>query len=1158
MKLYNSDPMDSSSSLQRLMRSLTGTMQTPPLGRQASPLTADDIKSIYGQPEDFAQSYRNFEENYFRLLSDPNNRRQFARVRDIDIERRSGIINLTHLNYENQQILKEQFSNTVLRAEDLFSKVGLPGLEYPSGNMFSSALLKYDIAPDALEQSNIHPMSVLLNRMFINTDPTKTGMDAFNFAKSNMLSMQSLERISSMQDFQSVGKRIMTFDVETTGVTFNSQVRQFAYEIQEADQTISKAFSQNFINSQMDIANVSSSGVSTRMSSFLAGDRALDMGDGGINFVNATKELYNEMLNVDHISGHNLLFDINKTSDTLQGLDAFHADKQAQDLQIKLFERIQNQKDYLIDTQETMRSYFTKKASDLIGESGDRQARIVSQMLGPEMLAQIGIGGSTTPMSVENIALNSNLLQLIERDDKDRAFDIANKLKAGSHLADTDVAIQSSMEKYRSLGELDFRFDIDGSPIGDPLSDFEKFARNRILKSQAMVPTRDIASVVHAGKTTRDFMLTDAGMQRATILANTSDLGIAGDDSQGFLKFNASNKQYEFTRFGSSESSSVDSLTAQRYISSTFKDAFAEQENANILKFGSKTLNISTNLADEKILNFGINFMQESKVQRLEAFNASLAKSGITGELADSDTLLRSLGLTSQQFAETKSVGSVLNRISNAVKGNLFAPPMRAATDLGDDVLQGYQMNAARIGLPFSSIDVVDRVTSVGLSQITSHIGEAAGMNLTHARNAKLTSEFGLSYAKMQQNVRIGSINAANELVPSSRIIAPFKEIFDYSQDVDKATGLIKSQTLKVKAFTESNAMKPGSNIMDNIISSDLNRLTLSFVEERKLSDGKVISPRVNLVFGANKTLADEEALSLAEYLMRNTENFEQTLRSINDADGALTSSVNQITSLKNTFSTLDDDSKKRVTAQLADHIKDRGIVVGDFGEKTAGLIERLLSKQGIDLTANDVRMKDMSVRLTSFDSESNIATLSALVDDLVSEQMGRTSQRAQEESLDALNRQIKVESLLDDSANKRLASRTVLEAQNSSRAEQVISAGSKKIQSAMDTPMTDFYLKNKVKIGYAGIGLAAAGIGYYMSKKQREASLYDESLQPQSTEANMGRANSISSQPAELAQLKSTRRDPLTTAGVVGNLDRNKIGHSQMGSNKYNHLYGG
>jgi len=1150
MKLYNSDSMDSSSPLQRLMRSLTGEMTSPPLGRQAAPITAENINSIFGSADQFMADYKNFEANYFRLLQDPANRRKFARVRDINIERQSGTINLSHLNYENQRLLTEQFNRTVLRADELFSRIGLPGLEFPSGNIFSSSLLKFDISSDMLGGGSVHPAAAILNRMFVNVDPNKPGMSAFNFGKSNLLSSESLERIAKMQDFDSIGKRVLTFDVETTGVTYDSQVRQFAYEIQEADGSI-RGSSKSFINDQMEIANVSKSGVSTRMSRsvFTSGLNPEEMGQGGENFVRAAKDLYTEMLNVDHVSGHNLLFDINKMSDTLHGLEAFRLDQDAQRLHNEFFERKSSQADYLIDTQETMRSYFTKKASDLNLLPGQRPERIVSQLLGPEMLAQIGIGGSTTPMSVENIALNSNLFELLERDDIDRARDIAEKLKAGSHIADTDVAIQASMEKYRSLGELNFRFNIDGSPIGDPLSDFEKYARSRILKSQAMVPTRDIASVIHAGESTKNFMLTEPGMQRATVLADTSALGMDTESNKGFLKFNRSTDQYEFTRFGSLESSSVDSLVAKNYISSTFREAFSEGEgSANTLRIGSSALRITRNLADEQILNFGINFIQESKVQRISSFKADLSTSGITGDLADDNTLLRSLGTTSQQFAETKSVGNVLNRISNSLRGNEFFAPMRKATSVTDDVLKEYQMNIAKVGLPFSTIDPVDRMASVRLSQVTSDIGQAAGMNLTHARNSKLTSEFGLSYAKGINAVRIGEINAAGDLVPASRVILPFQELFEYGQSVDSATGNITSQTLRVKAFAEA-------GLTDEIISSDLNRLTISFVEGRTLEDGKVISPRANLVFGANKTLSKEEATALAEYQLKNAQNYEDLLRTIGNSDSSLTSSINKITNLKNTLPEVGTEDRQRITAQLAEHIRDRGIATLDLGD--ADKVESIFREQGMDLTSNDVRMKDLSVRLTHFDADSNTATLSAMSDNLVDEQMGRTSRIAQEESLEALNRQIKVESLLDDSANKRIATRTVLEAQNATRTEQAISAGSRRVQNTLVNPMTDFYLKNKPKIGYAGIGLAAAGIGYYMSKKQKEKSLYNESLESQPTEANMGRAMSSSPAPAELAQLNSTRRDPLTTAGIVGNMDRNKIGHSQMGPNKYNHLYG-
>jgi hypothetical protein len=40
--------------------------------------------------------------------------------------------------------------------------------------------------------------------------------------------------------------------------------------------------------------------------------------------------------------------------------------------------------------------------------------------------------------------------------------------------------------------------------------------------------------------------------------------------------------------------------------------------------------------------------------------------------------------------------------------------------------------------------------------------------------------------------------------------------------------------------------------------------------------------------------------------------------------------------------------------------------------------------------------------------------------------------------------------------------------------------------------------------------------------------------------------------------QVYSRIQDPLATAGVVGNLDRAKIGHTNMGSNKYDYLFAG
>lgn len=93
-----------------------------------------------------------------------------------------------------------------------------------------------------------------------------------------------------------------------------------------------------------------------------------------------------------------------------------------------------------------------------------------------------------------------------------------------------------------------------------------------------------------------------------------------------------------------------------------------------------------------------------------------------------------------------------------------------------------------------------------------------------------------------------------------------------------------------------------------------------------------------------------------------------------------------------------------------------------------------------------------------------------------------------------------------------------------------------------------------KVGIGVAAVGLLSAG--YYIAKKNRENNLYDQVMEKQPIERGETVVPS-NDQMIQTFSQHSTRRDPLVTAGVVGNLDRNKIGHTSMGPNKYNHLYG-
>ena len=87
---------------------------------------------------------------------------------------------------------------------------------------------------------------------------------------------------------------------------------------------------------------------------------------------------------------------------------------------------------------------------------------------------------------------------------------------------------------------------------------------------------------------------------------------------------------------------------------------------------------------------------------------------------------------------------------------------------------------------------------------------------------------------------------------------------------------------------------------------------------------------------------------------------------------------------------------------------------------------------------------------------------------------------------------------------------------------------------------------------------MAALSAGYYLATRKAKQDPLNEVMEQQPIEEpgpmSIGDFNKMDQ---AMARQTSSRRDPLVTAGVVGNLDRNKIGHTNMGANKYNHLYG-
>ena len=1148
MKIFDSQ---NGQNLQTLLQSLNSTAQGSMrvFGAQNQRLTSSTLESILGSQDEFMNRYKQFEQEYFRMLTDKKNLSKFTGPIDIDMERLSGKINLNNLNYKTQKQLTQMFKENVLRMDELFSQVGIPGMEFPSSNLFRSAL-KYDVADLS------HPAAVFLNRLFFNVDIYKSGQETFDFTKS-LLSSNALENIMATQNMQiAKDARILTLDVETTGVTRGSQVRSFAYQLNDSDGKIIKMMGEDQVsmayeNPLMDTARMrtSPSGTSVRMSrqvNVLEGAKNVKaMDDGGLAFIQDTKALLQQMLESQHISGHNVRFDLTQMYETSKALNAAVKDQEIMGMFKDLYTRINEQSDYLIDTAETLRSYFTEKVSSIVGTDGARSAQIVQQMLAPEAMARATIGGSIAPISVENLALNTNLFQLIESDPV-LAQEITDRLSKGAHIASTDIKIQGLLEEYRRKGLLDFRFSILEGQQVDDLTEFEKFARARMLQSSAITPTTNIASVQHLSQASFNYLTSDQGLHRAQITTNASQLGLPGND-EGILSLDKKTGEYKFTPFATSgKSDSIivpDKNKAKDLMTNTLNEARKQATDQKITLKSGAVIQTTRNVADESVIKIQMSYTDETQADLMRGISAAVAPitALMGGKLGEESKLIRSLAITNEQFATKKQTSGILRNISNALR-NTPTVATRNPLEFDDSILVGYSQGVAEAGLPYAQLDPVSRVMSVKMAEATASVGEASREALPYAHHARLTTETGLSFFRAQQYSRLTQGFDTQSITPATKPIAGFSTIFDVTDD-----GMIK--------------VKPFNNL--NIADTNLNRFTLSLVQGSMDDIDPEIPPRMNLVWGANGTFDDLQSKQLAEYLLETSANSNDLLNTLNIADEDLTKDLRvaiddaaNVKAAKTIAGAPGSQSPyDNLVGRLSEVIKDRGIVVGYNEGPVAEAIRLMLAQSGIDLVDNEVQLQNLVMRLLH--ANDGIMTMGAMVNANAAEMAGVTDAELQAEGRSAIEkaREI-VDILMSDKNTRKQAQRVVSEGAQASPLDRVFDSAVGRAAREFMTPMTDFYIANKKSIGYGALGVAALGAGYYMFNRVQESNQYEQTIEQQPTDSTIKRNMTISDMMD--AQPRSTRRDPLTTAGVVGNLDRNKIGHTNMGKGKYDHLYGG
>lgn len=1108
---------------------------------QQQSLSRANIGAIYGTDDQFYAAYEEFERRYYAAISNSKNIAQGKSV-NAGLMKTTGRIDLSILNKKTSKELRDYYATHILKLDQVLASTGLPGVQLPSANLYAGSFrFRLENAQGAM-----HPAQLLLNRTIFNVHEGDVGVDALRFGTSSLISSRALRQYSQdpSEMIPQGARKVFVFDVETTGVTSTSQVRSMSMAQMLYDDTgrmiggptsisaMNMAFESPML-SGITVSNLNGGTVS--MTEFLAQSefgvsadtlrsrgQLFEMGQGGQKYLDQLDIFLNKLMEADAVAGHNVGFDLDmmiRTAERVSGSSM--SDHRVMQTIERFYQKVEGG-NFLIDSLESTRNYLLAQVEEMVGQSSsginvsslnqldDEARKFVNGLFAQETLARVHIGGSASYASVENVALNTNLFELIENSGKaEELYDLINK---GSHIAETDTILQSYIMEYVRSGELKIT-DISAR------SDFGRMARAKIVQSQAITPTTNIASVQHISNTVLNYVTSEEGARGVSLLVSRNELNLpAGQVGQlpqeGILQYKDGG--YKFVTSEGVEDI-VDQNFARNFIVQRLNAAQAPA--ADRVRVGNVTR--LTNNAANSIIDLGISFQQASTIDQLRYVadgrrGPVLAVSNITAE-----DLQESIGTLYRELGNDLSVADQFR----VVRGEM---PEESVFQQGFNAFsQSKSLEIAerfsRIGDPYAFLDVNSRVFSAVMAQSTAArasqasaselrainqgVSSVAGRTISdiaYTANADLISELGITYARASGEAALfGDITQTAQESGIKRVIAPLEVL----QESMRRTG------------------------MDRPLSD----ISISFFQKYGGEDA------ANIVFNVNRSMAGSEARTLAESMFNILSDAGETARVMGMDESALDDTV------KTTVAKLQDITRKggkqEHIQKLADMLMSNGVVIGDLGEgESITLLREQMERAGF-ATGNDILLSQQTSTIIDTLGEAGDRTvvLAPFRDERAVKAAGQdvVDQLLAADSGEAIGRLNKIAEAVEGSKDQV---RT-----NLKRAKIGMTGNN----------LLEIYEKLRSKAPIIAGAAAAVGAGYYVSKRMRERSLYSETLAQQEYES--GRSNSYMNDSAqEFIRMNSYRSDPLTTAGVVGNLDRSKIGHTQMGNNKYNHLFGG
>ena len=1062
------------------------------------------LKDVYGTADEFISRYEGFQQKYLKALETQLDPRAASRA-NLEILRSQGKIDLTVLNKTAREELRQTYINDILRLPQIFQEAGLPNINLPSANLYRQ-LFRYQV-----DTSSRNPAGMLLNSILLNVNPEKVGLSAFSVGTENIAGLRTVKQ-THKKDLASLltGKKVYTFDVETAGVFQGAQTRSMAIAEMTASGKVNllNKFNLSYASRQMGGLNVATAKGPMAMSDFLAGGtKVIQHGTDGAGFLDESSKFLNKLMEADRVAGHNIYFDINALFGTMQQMAGYDKHEGAQKAVQMFTERMAKDEDFVVDTLQYTRAYLNDKvnaklAGRTVGSDALELSRFRDLLYSEDFMSKIHFGGSTGTSSVEAIATNTNLLQLLEQDmiaGDAGAKELFEKIYAGTHIADTDSFLQSYFAKYQISDKLD----VVESTARAKYSPLVRGAQNVILSSSAVTPTTNIASVSNLSEQVFQSTLTESGMKGVKL---RTDMG----GKSGLLQFDAEEGKYRFAV--GQDITDVLQTDAEDIITKALNKARtgAMLRPDFLDDYGINAPAITVNQSDLNIIDLGINYTQAHQIDEITNLQKTL---GAVAKSADETSLMARLGKTYELFGSDPETTSDAIRIARGGSpvGGYFSVGLEDYTARAPGALGEFATAAQKAADPYAFLDVRSRVFSTIMADASAPYIErakaAALANGTmeamkYADYGDIMAEFGVSHLEGVKEFRVFQKIGEDSLLRQN-IFMPLSVMKKAAETAGTSTNLFKTGQVSLSYATRNNA--------DNIMNAMFHLAKGTSKQDAK----SLVSSLFNLAEAADG--ANAANLGLEADVLKQLATFNQEI------GGVLNASQLSKDDLMNEFT-------ERLTSGRVGIAK----IEGDAADQAYLGLKR----SGTDI-ANDIVSREILLPILDTVGD-EVVRVGPGVNQEVMRRAGLQG------AMDSANGSII--GFLNDSAE------ILSQGNNASKARTQIRRA-KLGQSP--NKMLDFYINNKTKMGIAGLAVGAVGLGYLASKKYREHRLYDETLQQQPT-SRMSTGQMMRQSAPASSTINSYRRDPLVTAGVVGNLDRNKVNHYKMGNDKYNHLFGG